>query len=107
MNRTLLQTRLLSAAGLLLLLAGGSLAWRSVIHHRDSLATIQAKLSERTQERDRLHRELAAERQRLRSLEQVWSAKLELAHSEKTAADQKLRECDMRGVGNSEARPSR
>jgi len=81
MTHLLLQARLLSAASLLLLLVGRFLAWRSVTHHRDVLA--RAQLSERTQERDLLQRELTAERRRLRSLEQVWSAKLELAQSER------------------------
>lgn len=83
-------------AGAVLLLAGGVLAWRSVTHHRDTLARVRAELSESTRELDLLQRELATERQRLRTLEQVWSGKLERAQSERTAADQKLRTCEAR-----------
>lgn len=89
--------RMLAGAGLVLLVAGGPLAWRTLSRHPEALAAVQVELDEVTRERDRLVKELAAERQRLQALEQVWSAKLELAQSEKTAADRKLRECEGQG----------
>jgi hypothetical protein len=67
-----------------------------VSHHRDALAGARAKLAETIQERDVLRHELASERQRLRSLEQLWSSKLELTQSAKTAVDQRLRACEAR-----------
>lgn len=66
-----------------LLLIGGALAWRTTILHRDNLIATQARLDERTRERDLLKYELAIERQRLRALERAWSAKLTLVQAEK------------------------
>jgi hypothetical protein len=94
MTRTL-YTRFISAAGLLLLVMSGLLVW-SWIHHRHAFAQVQAQLSESTQERNHLRHDLAAERQRLRGLEQIWSRRLEIAQSEKLAAEQRLRECESR-----------
>lgn len=92
--------RLLAGAGLILGLAGGLLAWSCMARSWDALTRARTELAERTRERDLLQRELAAERQRLRALEQVWSSRLELVESEKTAADRKLKECQGSGAGD-------
>ena len=95
--------RMLAGAGLVLLVAGGLLAWRTSSLHQEALNAVQVELDERTRERDRLAKELADERQRRHALEQVWSAKLNRAQSQKTVADRKLLECEGRGGENSKA----